>query len=115
MRITIGKAKGGLGSLLPGQADVGWPSALGNPFVMGRDGSREEVIGQVPALALGTAAGAGLSSGARAAAAVGAHAGGGAGAALLVPSVALPCVGGAGGGALVGGGGGCSRGDAQIA
>jgi hypothetical protein len=39
MRITIGKAKRGLGSLLPGQAYVGRPSALGNPFVMGRDGS----------------------------------------------------------------------------
>jgi len=44
MRITIGKAKRGLGSLLPGQAYVGRPSALGNPFVVGRDGSREEVI-----------------------------------------------------------------------
>ena len=29
---------------MPGQAYVGWPSALGNPFVVGRDGSREEVI-----------------------------------------------------------------------
>jgi hypothetical protein len=44
MLITIGKAKRGLGSLLPGQAYVGRPSALGNPFVVGRDGSREEVI-----------------------------------------------------------------------
>jgi hypothetical protein len=44
MRITIGKAKRGLGSLLPGQAYVGRPSPLGNPFVVGRDGSRQEVI-----------------------------------------------------------------------
>ncbi len=46
MRITIGKAKRGLGSLLPGQAYVGRPGVLGNPFVAGRDGSREEVIGK---------------------------------------------------------------------
>ena len=46
MRITIGKAKRGLCSLLPGQAYVGRPSPLGNPFVVGRDGSREEVIAQ---------------------------------------------------------------------
>jgi hypothetical protein len=46
MRITIGKAKRGLGSLFPGQAYVGRPSALGNPFVVGRDGSRQEVIGK---------------------------------------------------------------------
>jgi hypothetical protein len=46
MRITIGKAKRGLGSPLPGQAYVGRPSALGNPSVVGRDGSREEVIGK---------------------------------------------------------------------
>jgi hypothetical protein len=44
MRITIGKAKRGFGSLLPGQAYVGRPSVLRNPFVVGRDGSREEVI-----------------------------------------------------------------------
>lgn len=44
MRITIGKAKRCPGSLLPGQAYVGRPSPLGNPFVVGRDGSREEVI-----------------------------------------------------------------------
>jgi hypothetical protein len=44
MRITIGKAKRGLGSLLPGQVYVGRPSPLGNPFVVGRDGSRQEVI-----------------------------------------------------------------------
>ena len=44
MRITIGKAKRGLGSLSPGQAYVASPSALGNPFVVGRDGSRQEVI-----------------------------------------------------------------------
>ena len=46
MRITIGKAKRGIGSLLPGQAYVGRPGALGNPFVVGRDGSRQEVIGK---------------------------------------------------------------------
>ncbi|MFN6339140.1 MAG: DUF4326 domain-containing protein [Cyanobacteriota bacterium] len=46
MRITIGKAKRGIGSLLPGQAYVGRPGVLGNPFVVGRDGSREEVIGK---------------------------------------------------------------------
>ena len=46
MQITIGKAKRGIGSLLPGQAYVGRPGALGNPFVVGRDGSREEVIGK---------------------------------------------------------------------
>jgi hypothetical protein len=40
MRITIGKAKRGIGSLLPGQAYVGRPGVLGNPFVVGRDGSR---------------------------------------------------------------------------
>ncbi|MFN9645325.1 MAG: DUF4326 domain-containing protein [Cyanobacteriota bacterium] len=37
-------AKRGLGSLLPGQAYVGRPGALGNPFLVGRDGSQEEVI-----------------------------------------------------------------------
>jgi hypothetical protein len=42
MRITIGKAKRGLGSLLPGQAYLGRPCPLGNPFVVG--GSRQEVI-----------------------------------------------------------------------
>ncbi len=46
MRITIDKAKRGLSSLLPGQADVGRPDVLGNPFVVGRDGSLQEVIGQ---------------------------------------------------------------------
>ena len=46
MRIIIGKAKRGIGSLLPGQAYVGRPGVLGNPFVVGRDGSREEVIGK---------------------------------------------------------------------
>jgi len=46
MRITIGRAQRGLGSLLPGQAYVGRPGALGNPFVVGKDGSREEVIAQ---------------------------------------------------------------------
>jgi hypothetical protein len=39
MQITIGRAKRGIGSLLPGQACVGRPSVLGNPFVVGRDGS----------------------------------------------------------------------------
>ncbi len=39
MQITIGRAKRGIGSLLPGQAYVGRPSVLGNPFVVGRDGS----------------------------------------------------------------------------
>ena len=38
MQITIGRAKRGIGSLLPGQAYVGRPSVLGNPFVVGRDG-----------------------------------------------------------------------------
>ena len=46
MRITIGKAKRGIGSLLPGQAYMGRPGVLGNPFVVGRDGSRQEVIGK---------------------------------------------------------------------
>ena len=46
MQITIGRAKRGIGSLLPGQAYVGPPSVLGNPFVVGRDGSRNEVIAQ---------------------------------------------------------------------
>ena len=44
MWIIIGKAKRGIGSLLLGQAYVGRPGVLGNPFVVGRDGSREEVI-----------------------------------------------------------------------
>ena len=38
MQITIGRAKRGIGSLLPGQAYVGRPSVFGNPFVVGRDG-----------------------------------------------------------------------------
>jgi hypothetical protein len=46
MQITIGRAKRGIGSLLPGQAYVGRPSVLGNPFVVGRDGSRNELIAQ---------------------------------------------------------------------
>ena len=46
MQITICRAKRGIGSLLPGQAYVGRPSVLGNPFVVGRDGSRNEVIAQ---------------------------------------------------------------------
>jgi hypothetical protein len=49
MQITIGRAKRGIGSLLPGQACVGRPSVLGNPFVVGRDGSwRAEVVVLVP-------------------------------------------------------------------
>jgi hypothetical protein len=44
MRNTIGKATRGLGSLLPGHSCVGRPSVQGNPFVVGRDGNREEVI-----------------------------------------------------------------------
>ena len=46
LKITIGRAHRGLGSLLPGQIYVGRPSPLGNPYVLGRDGNREEVIGQ---------------------------------------------------------------------
>jgi hypothetical protein len=42
--ITIGPAHRGLGSLLPGQVYVGRPSPLGNPYALGRDGSREQVI-----------------------------------------------------------------------
>ncbi|MCP9889080.1 DUF4326 domain-containing protein [Cyanobium sp. ATX 6A2] len=45
MEITIGKAqRGRLSYALPGQAYVGRPSPLGNPFQLGRDGSRAEVI-----------------------------------------------------------------------
>ena len=44
LRITIGRARRGLGSLLPGQVYVGGPSPLGNPYALGRDGSREQVI-----------------------------------------------------------------------
>ncbi len=44
MEITIGKAQRGLSDPLPGQAYVGRPTALGNPFAIGRDGSRAEVI-----------------------------------------------------------------------
>ena len=46
MRITIGRARRGIGSLLPGQIYVGRPSPLGNPYLLGRDGNREEVIAQ---------------------------------------------------------------------
>ena len=46
MQITIGRAKRGIGSLLPGQAYVSRPSVLGNPYALGRDGSREQVIAQ---------------------------------------------------------------------
>jgi hypothetical protein len=45
MEISIGKARRGqLSDPLPGQAYVGRPSPLGNPFQLGRDGSRAEVI-----------------------------------------------------------------------
>ncbi|MDM7953264.1 MAG: DUF4326 domain-containing protein [Cyanobium sp. CZS 25K] len=45
MEITIGKARRGqLSDPLPGQAYVGRPSPLGNPFQLGRDGSRAQVI-----------------------------------------------------------------------
>ena len=45
MEITIGKARRGqLSDPLPGQAYVGRPSLLGNPFQLGRDGSRAQVI-----------------------------------------------------------------------
>ncbi|MGL6133370.1 MAG: DUF4326 domain-containing protein [Prochlorococcaceae cyanobacterium] len=45
MEISIGKARRGqLSGSLPGQAYVGRPSPLGNPFQPGRDGSRAEVI-----------------------------------------------------------------------
>jgi hypothetical protein len=44
LKITIGRARRGLGSLLPGQVYVGRPSPLGNPYALGRDGSREQVI-----------------------------------------------------------------------
>jgi hypothetical protein len=45
MEITIGKARcWQLSDPLPGQAYVGRPSPLGNPFQLGRDGSRAEVI-----------------------------------------------------------------------
>ena len=44
MEITIGKAQRGLSDPLPTQAYVGRPTALGNPFAIGRDGSRAEVI-----------------------------------------------------------------------
>ena len=44
MEITIGKARRGLSDPLPGQAYVGRPSPLGNPFQLGRDGSRAVVI-----------------------------------------------------------------------
>jgi hypothetical protein len=45
MEISIGKARRGqLSDPLPGQAYVGRPSPLGNPFQLGLDGSRAEVI-----------------------------------------------------------------------
>jgi hypothetical protein len=46
LKITIGHACRGIGSLLPGQVYVGRPSPLGNPYALGRDGSREQVIAQ---------------------------------------------------------------------
>jgi hypothetical protein len=46
LRISIGRARRGLSSPLPGQAYVGRPSPLGNPYALGRDGNREEVIGK---------------------------------------------------------------------
>jgi hypothetical protein len=46
MRITTGRARRGIGSLLPGQIYVVRPSPLGNPYLLGRDGNREEVITQ---------------------------------------------------------------------
>jgi hypothetical protein len=46
LKISIGRARRGLGSLLPGQVYVGRPSPLGNPYALGRDGSREQVIAQ---------------------------------------------------------------------
>ena len=46
LKITIGRTRRGLGSLLPGQAYVVRPSPLGNPYALGRDGSREQVIAQ---------------------------------------------------------------------
>jgi hypothetical protein len=44
LRISIGRARRGLASPLPGQAYVGRPSPLGNPYALGRDGNREQVI-----------------------------------------------------------------------
>ena len=43
--ITLGRTtRRGLSSPLPGQVYVGRPSPLGNPFQIGRDGTREQVI-----------------------------------------------------------------------
>ncbi|MFN9637032.1 MAG: DUF4326 domain-containing protein, partial [Synechococcaceae cyanobacterium] len=44
LEIGIGRARRGIGSLLPGQVYVGRPSPLGNPYALGRDGNREHVI-----------------------------------------------------------------------
>jgi hypothetical protein len=44
LEIGIGRARRGIGSLLPGQVYVGRPSPLGNPYALGRDGNREQVI-----------------------------------------------------------------------
>jgi hypothetical protein len=44
LEISIGRTRRGLGSLLPGKVYVGRPSPLGNPYALGRDGNREQVI-----------------------------------------------------------------------
>ena len=44
LQIRIGRTNRGIGSLLPGQAYVGRPNPPGNPYALGRGGSREEVI-----------------------------------------------------------------------
>jgi hypothetical protein len=45
MEISIGRARHGqLSDPMPGQAYVGRPSPLGNPFQLGLDGSRAEEI-----------------------------------------------------------------------
>ncbi len=44
LQISIGRARRGLGSLLPGQVYVGHPSPLGNPYALGRYGNREQVF-----------------------------------------------------------------------
>jgi hypothetical protein len=41
LRISIGRARRGLGSLRPGPVYVGRPSSLANPYAPGRDGSRD--------------------------------------------------------------------------
>ena len=44
LSIIVGRTRRGLSSSLPGQVYVGRPGPLGNPFAIGRDGTREEVI-----------------------------------------------------------------------